>query len=81
MNTKIFKATVTSAFGEFLFAVDSTEFDAKSDILTAALSEFNCPAGMIRVKDIAKSNRRIVKNMCPVKNAQVNGKQWAWVAA
>lgn len=79
MKTTIYKAQISTPFGELTFAVDSTEFDAKTDLLSAAIAEINCPPGMLRVKDISKSNRRILVNMTPVKKARSNDDYWAWV--
>ncbi len=41
----IYKAQISSPFGVFLFAVESTEFDARGDLLTAVVSDMNCHAG------------------------------------
>lgn len=79
-NMAIYKAKVSAPFGLFLIAVNSIEMDARGDIMTAALSEFNCPAGMLRVKAVSKSNRRILRRMVASKHCQTSDKGcWAWI--
>lgn len=77
--TAIYKATASTPYREFQVAVDSTEYDASSDIFSAVLSQFNFSAGMLRVKNISKSNRRIIASMEPVKNTRTNDGYWAWI--
>lgn len=79
MKTKIYKAQIIAPFGSFIIAVDSTEHDARTDIITAALTEFNCPVGMIRIKGITSSNRHLINNMFPIDKAQVNNQIWGWI--
>ena len=79
MKTGIYKAQISSPFGIWLFAVESTEFDARGDLLTAVVSAMNCHFGLIRIKKIHRSNRRIIAAMTPVKKAQYYGKHWAWM--
>lgn len=73
-KTAIYKATVKSQFGDFVFAVDSTEYDAKYDIMTVAMKEFAVPAAMLKVGDVTKSTRKLVANMHQIKLTD-----WAWV--
>ena len=79
MNTRIYRAQVLAPFGLFTIAVDSTEYDARVDLMTAAITEFSCSAGMVSIKNVSRSNRRIIANMHPITKAQSNGQTWAWI--
>ncbi len=79
MRTAIYKAEVSTPWGIFLVAIDSIEFGAKFDIATVAYGEFNAPWGLLKVGDVKKSNRRILKKMSPIKNARVGDTYWAWI--
>lgn len=74
-NTRIYKAKVTTPFGIFLFAVDSTAQDVRADIMSVASADMNCHPGMLRIKEVKQSNRRILGNMAEIKGAQ----GWAWM--
>lgn len=80
MKTAIFKVQLDTPFGLFTIAVDSTEHDARSDIYSAAYSEFPAPNGMLRIQgDVKKSNPRILGNMTPIKCAKnYRSGQWGW---
>ena len=73
----IYKATVKTAFGSFVVAVESTVNDARSDIFTASLTAFHCSAGMLKVGDVHKNGQ--IFDFAPVKGCTVNGKHWAWI--
>lgn len=80
MTTSIFKANVSTPYGLFLVAVDSTEYNAKSDIIAAVQSDLPSHIGHIRVDKVKKSNRRIISGMDKLSkchNYQVG--QWAWI--
>ena len=77
-RTAIYRANVQSPQGHFTFAVDSTETDARLDIITAAQAEFRCHVGMLRVDEPVKSNRRLIASMWPVRKCQLSGNRWAW---
>ncbi len=55
----IYRSNVRTPLGQFIFAVDTTANDAKSDTMTAAIAEFGCAAGLLRVDEPQRSNRRI----------------------
>ena len=71
----IYTGICTTPLGKFKIAVDSDQYGAYPDILTAAMSEIRCHPGLIRVKEVKKSNRIILKSMEPIKSA----KDWAWI--
>ena len=75
MKTAIYTAEVISPFGSFIFAVDSTEYDAKSDVRTAAGGELRVHQGLLTVKNLKKSNRTVLKKMWPARGCQ----EWAWL--
>lgn len=75
----IYRSNVKTPIGQFVVAVDTTLQDARADTISAAVIEFRCPAGMLRVDEPRRSNRRIVANMWPIKACQSNGQQWAWL--
>lgn len=78
MKTAIYRSNVKTPLGTFIFAVDSTAVDARTDTITAAIAEFGCHTGLIRVDEPQRSNHRILSDMWPVKRCQTNGTTWAW---
>ena len=56
------------------------EDDARTDMLTAIKEFSNMPFGMIRVKNLRKSNRRFLKGLSPIKSCCVvrNNKKYFW---
>lgn len=79
MTEAIYKAQVSTPFGLFLVAVLEIEPFAKESISNLVQCEMNLAWGIFKVKEIKKSNRRILNNMHPVKNASSNGMQWGWM--
>jgi hypothetical protein len=75
----IYRSNVKTPVGQFILAVDTTASDARADTITAAVAEFRCHAGQLRVDEPQRSNRRIVADMWPVKACQSGGEQWAWI--
>lgn len=75
---KVFKATVSTSFGKLIFAVLSTEHDAKRDILTAVQTETKNPFGLFRVGEVKKSSRKILSSMSPVKSCTCEEGHWAF---
>ena len=75
----IYRSSVSTPTGKFVIAVDTTAQDARTDTVTAAVSEFRCHAGLLRVDEPRRSNRRVVANMWPVKACRSNGETWAWI--
>lgn len=80
MNEAIYKAQIQTPFGTFLFAVKEIKPYAKKTLTNLAYSEFKTPYGMLKIETPQKSNRRILSNMHPVKNANdYNSGQWGWM--
>lgn len=83
-KTAIYKAIVSTPIGNLLVAVDSTAQDAKADIYSVLSADMNCHIGLLRVKDVIKSNRTITKGMNPIKKSarweDGSPQYWAWVA-
>lgn len=75
----IYRSNVKTPIGQFIVAVDTTPQDARVDTITAAVAEFRCNAGLLRVDEPQRSNRRITANMWPIKACQSGGQQWAWI--
>jgi len=75
----IYRSNVKTPIGQFVIAVDTTPQDARTDTVTAAVAEFRCHAGLLRVDEPQRSNRRIVADMWPVKACQSGGETWAWI--
>lgn len=78
----IYKAQVDTPYGLFLVAVKSTEYDARQDILFAARSELPSHYVMTKIKsgsEVQKSNTRILKKMCAIKNCVSNGEFWGYI--
>lgn len=75
----IYRSNVRTPLGKFTFAVDSQlAGEARHDIITAAVTEFKCAPGLLRVDQPVRSNRRIIARMWPVKHCQSAGQTWAW---
>ena len=70
----IHRAIVTGPIGTFEIAAMVDKGNPKSDLLTAANALFRCHYGLIRVKNIRKSNRRVVAGMTPITGCET----WAW---
>ncbi len=78
MKLAIYKATITSPFGKFVIAVESNAYDAKQDMRTAALTELRCHNGLLRIGDVTKSSRQLIKNMDAIKSCGVEI-GWSWI--
>ena len=74
MKTAIYKAEISTPYGRFIVAVDTIESGAKSDIISAFISDSKCHVGQIRVGEIKKSSRKLVADKQLVK-----GTNWAWI--
>lgn len=79
MPEAIYKAQVNTPFGLFLVAVLEAEPFAKDSIVNLVQCEMMIAWGNFRVKEVTKSNRRILNSMTPVKGANSNGIQWGWM--
>ena len=76
----IYRSNVKTPIGQFVVAVDTTAQDARTDTISAAVAEFRCHAGLLRVDEPRRSNRRVVAGMWPIRACRSNGEQWAWFA-
>jgi hypothetical protein len=84
-KTSLYKARVTSPFGVFTVAVDSTLTDAFVEIRNAFVSDGKCHPAQIRIGEIKKTNRRILSSdtapFHPIKSCRTaNGGIWAWIS-
>ena len=79
MKTNLFTAIVKTPYGLYSVACETMEGDARRDIYTAAVSEFRCHIGLLRVEAISQSTRHCLRKMQPIKNCVSSGKQWGWV--
>ena len=77
---RVYKAIVKTPYGDLLFAVFSTEYDAKQDIMTAAQYDSKSHFGMLQVGQVTKSTRKLLKSMRPVRGTgSKTAKYWAYV--
>lgn len=75
----LYKAEISTPLGIYTFVVESTKDNAKGDLLTAAQSDIKCPFGMLRVKEVYKTTKKIMPSCLPIKSCKSNDVFWAWV--
>lgn len=75
MKEQLYSFKVDS-FKRFTVIIKALEMDARTDAYTIAFQEFG---KISRIIGDAKKLRKLPENSIPVKNAQSNGKQWAWI--
>jgi len=78
MKLAIYKSVITSPFGKFLIAVESNSYDARQDMRTAALTELRCHNGLLRIGDVTKSSRQLIKSMDAIKSCGIEI-GWSWI--
>lgn len=76
IKTAIFNSEVSTPFGLFNIAIETIadEKTARSDLYSLIQSEMKVHIGLIRIRKIWKSNRRITSRMSQIKNTD-----FAWI--